>query len=53
MPDRRAITILLADDDEDDRLLTRDALEEARVLNQFRAGEDGVELLEYLKRRGL
>ena len=28
-----AITILIADDDEDDRLLTQDALTESRVLN--------------------
>ena len=50
--DRECITILLADDDEDDRLLTRTALEEARVSNNLRMVEDGVELLDYLKRRG-
>jgi two-component system response regulator len=50
--DRECITILLADDDEDDRLLTRTALEEARVTNDFRTVEDGVELIDYLKRRG-
>jgi two-component system response regulator len=50
--DRECITILLADDDEDDRLLTRTALEEARVSNDLRMVEDGVELLDYLKRRG-
>lgn len=46
------ITILLADDDEDDRVLTREALEAARVRNQLRCVVDGVELLDYLKRRG-
>jgi two-component system response regulator len=50
--DRRRITILLADDDEDDRHITRSALEEARVLNDFRTVGDGVELLDYLRRRG-
>jgi CheY-like chemotaxis protein len=46
------ITILLADDDEDDRALTREALETARVHNALRCVADGVELLDYLKRRG-
>ena len=42
----------MADDDEDDRLLTQDALAESRVLNELHFVEDGVELLEYLERRG-
>jgi two-component system response regulator len=48
----KPITILMADDDEDDRLLTQDALTESRVLNDLHFVEDGVELLEYLERRG-
>jgi CheY-like chemotaxis protein len=48
----RSITILLADDDEDDRLLTQDALRESRVLNQLNVVKDGVELLQYLRREG-
>ena len=52
MPDGRAITILLADDDEDDRLMTRDALRDARLHNELRTVIDGVELLEYLRREG-
>ncbi len=48
----KPITILMADDDEDDRLLTQDALAESRVLNDLHFVEDGVELLEYLERRG-
>ncbi|MGH2840350.1 MAG: response regulator [Solirubrobacteraceae bacterium] len=53
MPDRgRPITILLADDDEDDRLMTRDALREARLHNDLRTVVDGVELLEYLRHQG-
>lgn len=46
------IVILMADDDPDDRLLTKDALEESRVLNELHFVEDGEELLEYLKREG-
>lgn len=48
----RPITILMADDDEDDRLLTQDALRESRVLNSLYCVEDGVELLEYLRKEG-
>ena len=47
-----AVTILMADDDEDDRLLTQDALTESRVVNEFHCVEDGVELLRYLRREG-
>ena len=48
----KPITILMADDDEDDRLLTQDALAESRGLNELHFVEDGVELLEYLERKG-
>lgn len=51
--DFKAITILMADDDEDDRLLARDALAEAHVLNNFHCVEDGVELLSYLRHEGV
>lgn len=43
-------TILMADDDEDDRLLARDALREAPVPATLRFVQDGGELLEYLRR---
>ena len=46
------INILMADDDEDDRLLTVDALNESRVLNNLFCVEDGVELLEFLRHEG-
>ncbi|TPV60834.1 response regulator [Aestuariibacter sp. GS-14] len=53
MPHSRVpITILMADDDEDDRLLTLDALTEGRVINNLQCVEDGVELLAYLRREG-
>lgn len=46
------ILILMADDDADDRMLTKDALEESRVLNELRFVEDGEELMDYLTRKG-
>lgn len=48
----KRITILMADDDADDRLMTKEAFEESRLVNDLRFVEDGVELLDYLKRRG-
>lgn len=48
----RPIVILLADDDEEDRMLTSDALVESRVVNDLRFVEDGEELLDYLYQRG-
>jgi len=50
--DPRPIVILMADDDADDRMLTRDALEESRLANELRFVADGEELMDYLKRRG-
>lgn len=49
---RRPITILMADDDPDDRVLARDAFDEARLANDLRFVEDGEDLLDYLYRRG-
>lgn len=46
------ITLLLADDDPDDRLLVKDALEEGSLLVDLRWVEDGEELMDYLHRRG-
>jgi two-component system response regulator len=48
----KPITILMADDDADDRQLTRDAFAESRLANDLRFVVDGEELLDYLKRRG-
>lgn len=47
-----SITILMADDDADDRQLTREALEDARLINDIRFVENGEELMEYLRRQG-
>jgi CheY-like chemotaxis protein len=48
----RPVTILMADDDPDDRELTREAFVESKVANDLRFVEDGEELLDYLHRRG-
>lgn len=48
----KPITILMADDDADDRLMTKEAFEESRLANDLRFVEDGVELMDYLQRRG-
>ncbi len=51
-PHRIPITILLCDDDEDDRMLTMQALEAAHVSNAINTVEDGEQLLDYLYQRG-
>lgn len=51
-PKTKPITILLADDDADDRMLTRDAFEESRLQNVLETVEDGEELMDYLLHRG-
>jgi len=48
----RAITILCADDDPEDRLLMQEAWQESRVANRLDFVEDGEELMDYLHRRG-
>lgn len=50
--DSSKITILLAEDDPDDRLLTRRALKKSRLANTIQAVEDGEELMDYLHREG-
>jgi CheY-like chemotaxis protein len=46
------IRIVVADDDADDRMMIKDAFEEAKLGNPVDFVEDGVELLEYLRREG-
>jgi CheY-like chemotaxis protein len=48
----KMITIVLADDDADDRQMTEEAFAENRLANQMQAVEDGEELMDYLHRRG-
>lgn len=48
----KPVTILMADDDPDDRMLTRDALSENKLANDLHFVENGEELLDYLYQRG-
>lgn len=49
---RRPITILLADDDEEDMEMTQEALRQSRLGNDLRATSDGEDLMDYLLQRG-
>lgn len=48
----KSFTVLMADDDEDDRLLARDAFQDCGVEVDLRFVEDGIELLDYLNGHG-
>ena len=52
MSDGEAITILIADDDEEDRVLTQEALSGARLTNDLRFVVDGEDLMDYLRHEG-
>jgi len=47
-----SITILMADDDEDDCMLAREALTESNWQHQIHFVKDGEELMDYLYQRG-
>ncbi len=51
-PKGKPITILMADDDADDRQMTKEAFVESHLVNDLRFVEDGAELMDYLQRRG-
>ena len=46
------ITILICDDDHDDRMVAQHALEDARVSNELRFVPNAEQLLDYLYQRG-
>lgn len=46
------INILIADDDEDDLIFAKKALKESRLKNNVYCVEDGLELMDYLLKRG-
>ncbi|HLI07557.1 MAG TPA: response regulator [Ktedonobacteraceae bacterium] len=52
MTAKDSIVILMADDDEDDILLTQKALRQGKLLNELYCVRDGEELLDYLLHRG-
>lgn len=49
---KNAVTILMAEDDLDDRLLIKEALVESQLVNPVQFVGNGEELLDYLNRRG-
>jgi CheY-like chemotaxis protein len=49
---RRQVTILMADDDEEDRDLTREALQNYHLANEMKFAVDGQDLMDYLRREG-
>jgi len=49
---KKSIIILIADDDAEDRMLLKEALEENRLKNTMQFVENGEELLDYLHNRG-
>jgi CheY-like chemotaxis protein len=46
------LTILMADDDEDDRVMTAVALKQSRLINDVRFVVDGDDLMHYLRGEG-
>ena len=52
MFEQKPISILVADDDADDRMLIEDAFEESNISNPLHFVEDGEQLLEFLRAEG-
>ena len=50
--DSKPVTILVAEDDADDRLLLKDAFNESSLAHELRFVENGEQLLAYLRREG-
>ena len=48
----KSVTILLADDDREDRELARDALQDSKLANEMRFVVDGQDLMDYLRHEG-
>ncbi len=49
---RKTITVLMAEDDPEDRMFAEDAWNEAMIANELHFVEDGEELMDYLRRKG-
>lgn len=52
MSKNKTITILMAEDNATDVMLTKEALAHAKLLNTLHVVEDGMEALDFLHRRG-
>lgn len=50
--EKRAVDVLIAEDDDDDFLLVKTAFERAAVKNELLRVKDGVELMDFLLKRG-
>jgi len=50
--DVQPVGVLLVEDNEDDVVIMREALAEARLMNMIHVVRDGEEALEYLRRKG-
>jgi CheY-like chemotaxis protein len=50
---RNHVTILMADDDEEDRDFARDALRNANLADEMKFVVDGQDLMDYLRRQGI
>jgi len=48
----KPVIFLMADDDPDDRLLIKEAFQESLISNSIYFVEDGVELMDYLRKQG-
>jgi CheY-like chemotaxis protein len=48
----KPVTFLIAEDDPDDRFLIKEAFQESLLTNSLYFVQDGVELLDYLRRQG-
>ena len=49
---KKPVTILMADDDAEDRKMAQEAFDESRLVNDLRFVKDGEELMDYLYQRG-
>jgi CheY-like chemotaxis protein len=50
--EKRPITILIADDDAEDRMMIKEAMHEAHLKNPLTFVEDGEQLMDFLQHRG-
>ena len=48
----KPVVFLMADDDPDDRLLIKEAFQESLISNSIYFVEDGVDLMDYLRKKG-